>query len=109
MRANSDIPDPALEIPNLPAGLREFVLKACARDPVNRYQGIPEALEALKPLTGDNELNNGRAPNTQRKVRIFYLVYGDEQKNGLKEAVDEFNAKVQNMGIELKAGESIDL
>jgi len=109
MRANSDIPDPASEMPDLPKIMREFVLKACARDPSNRYQDIPEALEALKPLTDNNELNNDRAPKTQRKVRMFYLVYADEQKNGLKEAMDEFNAKVQNLGIELKAGDSIDL
>ena len=109
MRADSDIPDPASEIPDLPETLREFILKACARDPSNRYQDIPEALEALKPLTSDNELNNGKAYKTQRKVRMFYLVYGDEQKSGLRKAMDEFNAKVQNLGIELKAGESIDL
>ena len=40
---------------------------------------------------------------------MFYLIYGDDQKNGLKRAMDEFNSKVENLGIELKAGESIDL
>jgi len=109
MRANSDIPDPTSEIPDLPETLREFILKACARDPSNRYQDIPEALEALKPLTSDNELNNGKAFKIQRKVRMFYLIYGDEQKSGLRKVMDEFNAKVKNLGIELKAGESIDL
>jgi serine/threonine protein kinase len=109
MRANSDIPDPASEIPDLPETLREFILKACARDPLNRYQDIQEALEALQPLTSDSELNNSMPPKAQRKVRIFYLVYGDEQKSGLRKAMDEFNANLQNLGIELKAGESIDL
>jgi hypothetical protein len=89
--------------------MREFILKACARDPSNRYQDIPEALETLKPLTSDKELNNGKDLKTQRKVKMFYLVYGDEQKNGLRKAMDEFNAKVKNLGIELKSGESIDL
>jgi len=109
MRANNEIPDPATEIPNLPETLRDFILKACARDPSDRYQNIPEALEALKALISDYGLTNGKASKTKRKVRMFYLIYGDDQKNGLKRAMDEFNSKVENLGIELKAGESIDL
>jgi CRP-like cAMP-binding protein len=109
IRAKSDIPDPASQIPDLPKTLRDFILKACARDPSNRYQNVPEAWEALKPLISDYGSTNGKTFRTQRKVRMFYLVYGDEQKSELRKAMDEFNAKVQNLGIELKAGESIDL
>ena len=109
MRANNEIPDPAREIPDMPKTLRDFILKACARDPSERYQDIPEALEALKPLVSNYGSTNGRASRTRRKVRMFYLVYGDEEISGLRQAMDEFNAKVQNLGIELKAGESINL
>ena len=110
MRTNNEIPDPAIEIPNLPKTLHDFILKACARDPANRYQDIPEALKALNPfIGGDDASKNGNSSNPQRKVRMYYLVYGDDQHPGLRQALDEFNAKVQNLGIELKAGESIDL
>ena len=109
MRANNEIPDPALEIPDVHATLRDFILKGCARDPSARYQNIPEALQALKPLISDAGSTNNEAFKTKRKVRMFYLVYGDEQKNGLRKAMDEFNAKVQSLGIELKSGESIEL
>jgi hypothetical protein len=40
---------------------------------------------------------------------MFYLIYGDEQQSGLRTAMDEFNAKVQQLGLELKAGPFIDL
>ena len=109
MRANSEIPDPATEMPNLPETLRDFILKACARDPSNRYQNIPEALEALQALISDYGLTNGNAFKTKRKVRMFYLVYSDDHNNGLKGAIDEFNLKMQSLGVELKAGEFIDL
>jgi serine/threonine protein kinase len=109
MRANNEIPDPATQISDLPTTLRDFILRACARDPSMRYQDIPEALEALKPLIGDDAQTNGRASGTQRKIRMFYIIYGDEQQTGLRKAMEEFNAKVQSLGIELKAGELLDL
>jgi CRP-like cAMP-binding protein len=109
MRANAEIPDPAVIVPDLPAILRNFILKACARRPPDRYQNIPEVLEAIGSLIRDYGLTNGQDFKTKRNVRMFYLVYGDEQKNGLRSAMDEFNAKVQSLGIELKAGELIDL
>jgi tRNA A-37 threonylcarbamoyl transferase component Bud32 len=109
MRANQEIPDPAVEIPDLPATLRDFILKACSRDPSGRYQNITEALEALKVLGSGYGLTNGAVVKPKRKVRMFYLIYGDEQQSGLSTAMDEFNAKVQQLGLELKAGPFIDL
>jgi serine/threonine protein kinase len=109
MRANQEIPDPAAEMPALPAALRDFIIKACSRRPSERYQNITEALEALKVLGRGYGLTNGEVVNTKRKVRMFYLVYGDEQKNGLTTAMDEFNAKVKSLGIEFKVGQTIDL
>jgi tRNA A-37 threonylcarbamoyl transferase component Bud32 len=109
MRANQEIPDPAVEMPDLPATLRDFILKACSRDPSGRYQNITEALEALKVLGSGYGLTNGAAVKPKRKVRMFYLIYGDEQQSGLSTAMDEFNAKVQQLGLELKAGPFIDL
>ena len=109
MRANQEIPDPAVEIPDLPATLRDFILKACSRDPSARYQDITEAMESLKVLGSGYGLTNGEAVKAKRKVRMFYLIYGDEQQSGLRTAMDEFNAKVQQLGLELKAGPFIDL
>jgi eukaryotic-like serine/threonine-protein kinase len=109
MRTSNEIPDPATEIPDLPEALRGFILKACARDPSHRYLNISDALEALKTLISDYGLTNGEAFKKNRKVRMFYLVYNDDHINGIKGAVDEFNLKMQSLGVELKAGELIDL
>ena len=109
MRANSEIPDPTAETPDLPEALRDFILKACARDPSQRYQSISEALEELEALFKDYGLTNGDAIKKNRKVRMFYLVYNDDHNNGIKGAMDEFNLKMQSLGVELKAGELIDI
>ena len=109
MRANSEIPDPTAETSDLPEALRNFILKACARDPSQRYQSISEALEEVKALFKDSGLTNGDAIKKNRKVRMFYLVYNDDHNNGIKGAMDEFNLKMQSLGVELKAGELIDI
>ncbi len=50
LHVEKDIPDPADATPGLPEGLRKIILKACQRDPNNRYQDIPEVLKDLQPL-----------------------------------------------------------
>jgi CRP-like cAMP-binding protein len=109
MRANNEITDPAAEIPDLPKPLRDFILKACARDPSRRYQNIPEALEAVEALVSDHGITNGEVLKNNRKVRMFYLVYNDDHNNGIEVAMDEFNTKMKSLGVELKAGELIDI
>ncbi|MEW5908865.1 MAG: protein kinase [Thermodesulfobacteriota bacterium] len=47
---NEEIPDPALILPELPAGLLAFIRKASRRNPAQRFQSAREALEALRPL-----------------------------------------------------------
>jgi eukaryotic-like serine/threonine-protein kinase len=109
MRTNNEIPDPAAKVPDLPEALRYFILKACARDPSQRYQNIPEALESLKALINEYGLTNGEVFKKNGKVRMFYLVFNDDLNSGIKEAMDEFNLKMRSLGVELKDGELIDL
>ena len=109
MRTDQDIPDPAELIPDMPGPLRDFIRKACARDPDKRFRNIAEALASMQSLVAEYGLANGGPYEPKRKVRMFYLVYGDEETKELKEAVDEFNIKMQRIGVELKAGDLIDL
>ena len=109
MRANREIPDPAELIPDIPGSLRDFIRKACARDPDDRYQNIPEVLASMESLAAEYGITNGRPYELKRKIRMFYLVYGDEDTKELKAAVDEFNVRMQRIGVELKAGDLIDL
>jgi serine/threonine protein kinase len=109
MRTDQDIPDPAELIPDMPGPLRDFIRKACARDPDKRFRNIAEALASMQSLAAEYGLTNGGPYEPKRKIRMFYLVYGDEETKELKEAVDEFNIKMQRIGVELKAGDLIDL
>jgi serine/threonine protein kinase len=108
MRTEREIPDPAELMPNMPGALRNFILKACAREPEKRYQNIAEVLAFIKPLASEYGLVNGGPNGSKRKMRMFYLIYGDEETKELKVAMEDFNAQMQHIGVELKAGDMID-
>jgi len=61
MHVNQDIQDPAEVVPNIPEGLRKFIIKACARDPKRRFQSVTEALEVLEFLAGEMNLRQKTA------------------------------------------------
>jgi serine/threonine protein kinase len=109
MRTDRDIPDPAELIPDMPGPLRDFIRKACTRDPDKRFRNIAEVLASMKSLAAEYGLTNGGPHEPKRKIRMFYLVYGDEDTKELKAAVDDFNIKMKRIGVELKAGDLIDL
>jgi CRP-like cAMP-binding protein len=109
MRANQEIPDPAELLPNMPGSVRDFIRKACARDPNERYQDMPEVLAAVKPIATEYGLMNGGPYEPKRKMRMLYLFYGDEVTKDIKDAVDEFNIRMQRIGVGLKTGDHIDL
>jgi hypothetical protein len=108
MRTEREIPDPAELMPKIPDDLRDFIRKACAREPGKRYQNISEVLIAMKPLAAEYGLANGGYSEPKRKMRMFYLVYGDEETKELTAAMDDFNIRMQRIGVELKAGDLID-
>jgi hypothetical protein len=109
MRTEREIPDPAESMPDMPVALRDFIRKSCARAPDKRYQSISEVLASMKSLAAEYGLTTGEAYEPKRKMRMFYLVYGDEDRKELKAAMDEFNLKMQLIGVELKAGDLIDI
>ncbi|MGD8970759.1 MAG: hypothetical protein PVG01_05080, partial [Desulfobacterales bacterium] len=91
-----------------PGALRNFIRKACAREPGKRYQNISEVLTKMKPLAAEYGLANGGPYEPKRKMRMFYLVYGDEETKELTAAMDDFNIRMQRIGVELKAGDLIN-
>jgi serine/threonine protein kinase len=109
MRANQSIPDPAVIMPDLPNTLRNFILRACAREPSERYQNIEEALEALKDLIHNHGFSEWEKVKPKRNVKMLYLVYNDDQDCELDPVIDEFHAELHRRGIELKVGEPIDV
>jgi CRP-like cAMP-binding protein len=109
MHLNQDIPDPAKLVPDLPAVLRDFIIKACRRDPDKRYQNVAEALEELQPLARELGLTKKDLFMEKKKMATLFLIYKDEHQLALKELMDDFSTKVQNLGIVLKAADFRDL
>jgi len=109
MHLNQDIPDPAKLVPDLPAVLRDFIIKACRRDPAKRYQNVAEALEGLQPLARELGLTKKDLFMEKRKMATLFLIYKDEHQLALKELMDDFSTKVQKLGIVLKAANFRDL
>ncbi len=51
LHLENDVPDPALTVPDLPTPLRDFILKACRRDPGARYASAQDALKTLEAVS----------------------------------------------------------
>jgi hypothetical protein len=109
MRTERDIPDPGETVADIQPNLRNFILKACSRDPNQRYQSITEALAAIQPLVSEYGLQNDKHNQVKRKIRTLYLVYEDKNSDELDRAIERFNHSMQRIGAELKPGDYIDL
>jgi len=102
MHLNQDIPDPAELRPGLPERLGQFVLKACARNPDQRYQNIDRVMEDLLPLVEEPGLIPDIPVGRHKGMTTFHLIYAEEQRTALKQLMEDFSAKAQKIGIELK-------
>ncbi|MDM8538767.1 protein kinase, partial [Desulfobacterales bacterium HSG17] len=109
MHINRDIPDPGEIEPQLPEALRQFILKACQRNPDNRFENADQALEALKPLIKKAEINQNNLSFEKKKMSTFFLIYNDEHQLALNRLMDEFSARVREMGVEFKVADFHDL
>ncbi len=109
LRLKHDIPDPAEIEPKLPAALRKFILKACARDMGQRYQNVGEAIEDLKPLVNELGLKKREISTGNRKMATMFLMYNDEHQPELNRMMNEFCEKVNELGVSCKAAEFKDI
>ncbi len=109
LHLSHNIPDPARIVPDLPALLRDFIVKAGRRNPAERYQNVAEAIEDLQPLVREFGLTNKDLFMEKRKMASLFLIYKDEQQLALKELMDDFSTKAQSLGIVLKAADFRDL
>lgn len=108
-RTEKDIPDPATLVPDISEKMRDFVIKACARNPDDRYQNINEVLDAIKEFSNNNGHIKNEIHPPKRKMRTFFLVYENENTNKIDSLVNEFNSSVEQFGAELKVGDTFDL
>ena len=76
LHVEQDIPDPADHIPDLPEGLRQVILKACARDMAQRYRDIPELQKDLDLLAGDMGVAGPtKAIAPKKLMTTLFLIY----------------------------------
>jgi hypothetical protein len=104
-----DIPDPAEAVPKIPEGLRRFIVKACARDPQQRFRNIPEVMRDLQPLAMDLGIGTLEPNGESRKMATLFMIYQEDQKLALKRLMDDFSSKVQELGVVLKAADFTDV
>ena len=105
MHLKRDIPDPIEFRSDLPDGLRHFIFKACARDPAHRYADISQAMSDLKPLAAEFGPLHKQFPSEKRRMTTLHLFYSEHQQLFLKQLLEEFSARAQEMGVELKAAD----
>lgn len=109
MQLNQEIPDPADLIPDLPGALRNFVVKACRRDPSERYQNVGEALYALEPLAQEYRWIRKKFTQEKRKMTTLFLVYKDEHRSALERLMDEFSTQANEHGVIVKATDILNI
>jgi CRP-like cAMP-binding protein len=102
LHRNQDIPDPAGKLPELPAALRYFILKACCRNPAERYRGAGAALADLLPLSGMIESRLKKADAAALKTANFELTYEHERQQAVDQLLDKFGKEARELGIDLK-------
>ena len=104
-----DILDPAELVPDLPNELRQFIIKASHPDPEQRFQDAHQALEALGPLINGTLVTRNNLSVEKRSISTLFLIYKDEHQLPLNQLMDEFSAKVQKLGVELKVADFRDI
>lgn len=109
MRGQREIPDPAGLVADLPEALRRFILKACRRDPGQRYQSIAAALEELMPLYHELVDSKGRPAAARKAFANLNVLYREDQAMTAKKLLDEFSRRASEMGVLVKAVEFKDI
>ncbi|HSM74313.1 MAG TPA: serine/threonine protein kinase, partial [Desulfobacterales bacterium] len=104
-----DIPDPADFVPDLPAPLRDFILKACARDPGKRYRSVGQALAEIAPLARQMGLRLEYAEPQKCKLSTLVLMYREDQQIPLNRLLEDFSEKAREIGVILRGADFKDL
>ena len=109
MHVEQDIPDPADVVPGLPGLLRDFILKACIRNPADRYRSAGAVLEALQPLEDQIGLSPGHSELKERKLSTLFLMYREDQQIALNRLMEDFSEKAKQIGVILRAADFKDI
>jgi hypothetical protein len=95
--------------PELPERLHQFILKACHRDPVQRYQDMRQALRDLQPLASEFGLSPQKVLTQKQKMTTLFLTYAEDQQVALNRLMEEFSSKAHGLGVDLKVADFRDV
>jgi eukaryotic-like serine/threonine-protein kinase len=91
LHCDEDIPDPIEAVPDIVEDLRRFIIKACRRDPAERYASAKDAMSDLGEATEADS----------RQIRVLTLVYEETDHCALDKLLDEFGEKASELGMRL--------
>jgi serine/threonine protein kinase len=109
LHVGQDIPDPADVVPGLPGLLRDFILKACARDPEARFRTAIHVLEALESLADQIGISPEQSAFKKRKLSTLFLMYREDQQIPLNRLMEDFSDKAKQIGVILRAADFKDI
>ena len=109
LHVNKDVPDPSRSIPDLPAELSHFILRATKRDPSERYDNVPQIVSELQPLAQQMGLMRHLQVKEQRKMMSLFLFYQDEHQLTLKRLVEEFTNELKKIGADVRVADFKDI
>jgi CRP-like cAMP-binding protein len=108
MHVEEDIPDPTLLVLDLAKELRGFIVKACARDPRDRYQNMNEAIAAIEPYYHE-AFAEDRETRGRRRMASLLFIYPDAQDNAMNRLFEEFCSRAEELGAAVRASEYKDI
>lgn len=101
-----EIPDPGIIAQDIPAPLREFIVKACRRDPDERYANAGEALAVLLPLWQRKSSAKRETAAGEQKMKALFLLYEGEQESAVNRLIMELGARAGEADVLIKVADA---
>ena len=109
LHLNCGIPDPVDAVPNISEPLRQFILKACRRNPDQRYQTVTQALDDLNRLAVDLGIGGKQPADKKMNMTSLFMVYKENQQPAVEKLMESLRAQAKELGIDLKAADLSEL
>ena len=109
LHLNCGIPDPADVVANIPEALRQFILKACQRNPDRRYQTVTEALDDLQHLALELGITGKQPGEAKMNMTSLFMVYNEKQQPAVTQLMENLREQARELGIDLKSADLSDL
>jgi len=109
MHVNSDIPDPAEQVPDLPESIRKFIMKAGRKKIEERYQSTDEVLRDILPLARSLGCSIDDHAAQVHKATTILLSYSEDQALEVKRSLEKFYLELRDLGITLKSADFEDV